>query len=97
MTICNNHVNLCDSCKKLMPECEASYDDVIYGDGVGNDNICACNKYQPVARRKMTNGERFRKVFGFRPSGTTLLYCIDDNSSSSREIRWEDPFEGEPA
>lgn len=45
----NNQVNLCDSCTYTYPECPSEKDDVIFGNGIGNDNICACNKYQPVA------------------------------------------------
>lgn len=44
----NNQVNLCDSCTYTYPECPSEKDDVIFGNGIGNDNICACNKYQPT-------------------------------------------------
>ena len=46
----NNQVNLCDSCKYLYPDCPSEADDVIFGNGKGNDNICACNKYLPSAQ-----------------------------------------------
>ena len=46
----NNQVNLCDSCTYTYPECPSEKDDVIFGNGIGNDNICACNKYQPKMR-----------------------------------------------
>ena len=42
-----NAVNLCDSCKFTYPECYACFEDVCFGDGKGNDNICACAKYVP--------------------------------------------------
>lgn len=44
----NNKVNLCTSCelyKEHFPECGDV--NVLFGDGVGNDNICCCNKYEP--------------------------------------------------
>lgn len=44
----NNQVNLCDSCTYTYPECPSEKEDVIFGNGIGNDNICACNKYQPT-------------------------------------------------
>ena len=47
----SNHVNLCDSCMWKYPQCK--YDNIIFGDGVGNDNICACSNYKPL----MTNKE----------------------------------------
>ena len=45
-----NQVHLCDSCRHVFPECPSEEDDVIYGNGKGNDNICACNKYEPSAQ-----------------------------------------------
>lgn len=43
----DNKVNLCDSCRNHFADCEADDDDVIFGDGEGNDNVCACSKYSP--------------------------------------------------
>lgn len=44
----HNAVNLCDSCDHEYPDCPSdSKDDIIFGDGVGNDNICACRYYTP--------------------------------------------------
>jgi len=43
----NNKVNLCSSCelyKEHFPECGDV--NVLFGDGVGNDNVCCCNGYQ---------------------------------------------------
>lgn len=45
-----NQVHLCDSCRHVYPECPSGKDDVIFGNGKGNDNICACNKYEPSAQ-----------------------------------------------
>ena len=41
----HNAVNLCDTCRHTYPGCPSG-DDVIFGDGVGGDNICACAKYE---------------------------------------------------
>lgn len=43
----DNQVNLCDSCRYVFPECPAEAKDMIYGNGTGNDNICACKNYYP--------------------------------------------------
>lgn len=43
----DNQVNLCDSCMHAYPDCPSGKDDVIFGNGIGNDNICACAKYVP--------------------------------------------------
>ena len=40
-----NQVHLCDSCKYTYPECPNDAN-VIFGDGKGNDNICACSRYE---------------------------------------------------
>lgn len=45
-----NQVHLCDSCRHVYPECPSEKEDVIFGNGKGNDNICACNKYEPSAQ-----------------------------------------------
>lgn len=45
----DNQTNLCDSCDYSYPDCPSKTDDVIFGNGIGNDNICACNKYKPSA------------------------------------------------
>lgn len=51
----NNSVHLCDSCYNCYPECDAS-DGILFGDGVGGDNICCCNKYVPLAERDTDRG-----------------------------------------
>lgn len=35
-------IHLCDTCKYAYPECPSKADDVTFGNGVGNDNICEC-------------------------------------------------------
>jgi len=40
-----NEVNLCNSCTKDYPGC--NYKNVIFGTGIGNDNIAACSTYIP--------------------------------------------------
>jgi hypothetical protein len=44
----NNNIHLCWSCQNSYPECHAKVEDVLLGDGVGNDNICCCNAYRPT-------------------------------------------------
>lgn len=41
----NNQIHLCDSCKYDYPNCPSENEDVLFGNGVGNDNICCCAKY----------------------------------------------------
>lgn len=51
MEITNNRIHLCQSCHKEYPNCDANNDDIVFGDGIGNDNICCCNKYLPLVER----------------------------------------------
>ncbi len=41
----NNQVHLCNSCKYDFPDCPSKNDDIVFGNGAGNDNVCACAKY----------------------------------------------------
>ena len=41
----NNQIHLCDSCKYNYPNCPSENEDVLFGNGVDNDNICCCAKY----------------------------------------------------
>lgn len=40
-------INLCDTCVHY-PDYPYCSDDAVFGDGVGNDNVCQCNKYRQV-------------------------------------------------
>lgn len=50
----NNYVHLCDSCCNCYPGC--SSDNVVFGDGKGNDNICCCNRYEPLMEHDYDRG-----------------------------------------
>lgn len=47
----NNAVHLCDSCQYTYVTCPSHGNDAVFGDGKGNDNICACNKYRPISEQ----------------------------------------------
>ena len=42
-------INLCDSCCNFQPECNPR--NMIFGTGVGDDNVCACDGYEPITLR----------------------------------------------
>lgn len=46
-----NKVNLCSSCSKDYPVCDG--DNLLFGDGVGNDNIITCAGYTPRSSRSL--------------------------------------------
>ena len=54
-------LNLCESCTKEYAECEADKTDLVYGSGVGNDNIIGCpwyaNRWKAQEPRVMTLDE----------------------------------------
>lgn len=52
----NNHVNLCNSCCNRYPECGVEDNDIDFGDGIGEDNICCCNHYEPVMENDFIRG-----------------------------------------
>ena len=46
-------INLCDTCKKYndYPYCTDypnGKDEIVFGNGVGNDNVCKCSKYELI-------------------------------------------------
>ncbi len=49
----NNKVHLCSSCEYTYPECPCGPEDAIFGNSIGNDNICACSKYIPKVSNKV--------------------------------------------
>lgn len=55
-----NSVHLCDSCSFELPNCEDEKH-IIYGSGVGEDNIAACSDYNPVRIRNYEE-ERFNTI-----------------------------------
>lgn len=71
----DNQTNLCDSCDYSYPDCPSKKDDVIFGNGIGNDNICACNKYKPSAQQWIPCSAKMpeeREWIGTKRFGTTL-------------------------
>lgn len=54
--ITNNEVNLCESCQEQYPVCSA---EVFFGTGLGMDNICCCNKYNPIEKNRWAEVKRW--------------------------------------
>lgn len=46
--IMNNSVHLCNSCCNNYPDCDADENSIFFGDGIGEENICCCNRYVPL-------------------------------------------------
>lgn len=51
-------MELCDFCKYSYPECPAEGSDVIFGNGIGHDNVCACAKFEIKPERKKGKWQR---------------------------------------
>lgn len=74
----NNQVHLCDSCKYDYPKCPSESDDVIFGNGIGNDNICACNRYKPSAQPEQTKMiKEIRKWINSGNRGSADYFIVD--------------------
>lgn len=62
----NTKRNLCDSCKHSFAECPATINDIIFGDGIGNDNVYECYKYEKKPEMpeliSLGNGQYVEKV-----------------------------------
>ena len=80
-----NQVHLCDSCRHVFPECPSEEDDVIYGNGKGNDNICACNKYEPSAQPERKKGQWMKEDRGHVEYCAVCDQCGFDWIWSDRE------------
>jgi hypothetical protein len=66
-----NQAHLCDSCRNVYPECPSGKDDVIFGNGKGNDNICACNQYEPSVQ------PRKKGKWIYKPNIYGVAYCSE--------------------
>ena len=75
-------LHLCESCTKEYAECEADKTDLVYGSGVGNDNIIGCpwyvNRWKAQEPRVMTLEEW--KNLPEPKDGECLCYEINDGS-----------------
>jgi hypothetical protein len=57
--------NLCSSCKHSFAECSATTDDIVFGDGVGNDNVYECDKYEQKSTVRCINCEHYSTYEGY--------------------------------
>ncbi len=54
MTINNNDIHLCNSCCSSVADCGA--ENIVFGDGQGEDNIAACSNYCPLLEHDCDRG-----------------------------------------
>lgn len=52
----SNTVHLCKSCSNFYPMCSDDEHKILFGDGNGKDNICCCNKYEPLLEHDYDRG-----------------------------------------
>lgn len=95
MQLKNNKVNLCDSCIHTYPDCPAFGDDVVFGDGVGNDNICACSKYEhiridadAISRQAAVSRSRWIPVTERLPEDNTEVWVTTEMLSEVTRACW---------
>jgi hypothetical protein len=41
-------INLCTTCQFFPADCPAAIGEIVFGNGIGNDNVIECGKYTPV-------------------------------------------------
>ncbi|WHH59142.1 hypothetical protein [Petroclostridium sp. X23] len=41
--------NLCDTCQFNIPECNAKYEEMEFGNDIGNDNVIKCSAYIKIS------------------------------------------------
>lgn len=51
--------NLCSTCGSHIPDCQPN--DLVFGDGVGNDNVIACELYNGPIGEEIAVSEPFGK------------------------------------
>lgn len=74
----NSKINLCDTCCNSIPECKGCQSDVVYGDGIGRDNIISCGYY----KAKETQDSRPVKV---KIVDVLEFFNVDSFDASSEE------------
>lgn len=79
----NNKVNLCDSCNYIYPECPSEKYDVMFGDGVGKDNICCCAGYRAINEQEIRQKVE-QEVWEF--ARNLLNYTDDDWDALERML-----------
>lgn len=67
-----NHVHLCNSCVYLYPACPAEHTDIMFGDGEGKDNVCCCNKYNPIRSRDKDTKFKLEDIQFYIPEGLKI-------------------------
>ena len=80
----NNAVHLCDSCQYTCVTCPSHGNDAVFGDGKGNNNICACNKYQPISAQPK-RGE-------WEITNLGAVGAFDSCSECKRVVKHKAPF-----
>lgn len=81
-----NKINLCDSCCQIFPKC--THEHIIFGDGLGDDNICCCDIYVHVTctgRNKKTKEKMSLQEFTDSSFQAVALEILQDALG-------EDPF-----
>lgn len=80
----DNKVNLCDSCVYTYPDCAATINDVIFGNDIGNKNICACKYYLTNVRKGRDTAKWFISSDGYYPYCSACLNEPDNGEMSER-------------
>lgn len=98
ISVTQNKVNLCSSCKHGYPSCPAKVADVLYGDGTGCDNICCCAYYKPKCdteesyQRGLSEGNDIGYKDGVKDGQNEAWECAKKLFSTMSETEIEKVF-----
>ena len=87
----NNKVNLCDSCNYIYPECPSERYDVMFGDGIGKDNICCCAGYRAINEQEIRQNVE-NEVWEFAKK-VRLKEFFDDNHNLHPYLDYFDSYQ----
>lgn len=81
-----NEVNLCDSCQDSVVECKPGM--VLFGTGRGNDNVCACDRYEPV---RVPDPKEDPRLSRFLELSNGLYWLTDTLDCGDNSCRFRGP------
>jgi len=80
----DNEVYLCDFCKYDYPECPTKCSDVIFGNGMGHNNVCACAKFEIKPER--TAKVKSKNYYGTTTNTVGYFTCVGKCGNCDCEV-----------
>lgn len=68
-------LNLCESCKQDFGSCAAQFDDIVFGNGTGNDNVIGCGAYVNRWKTQEPRVLTLKEVDALEDSALVYIEC----------------------